>query len=824
VPNYVPGIGPMEPDLMIIGEYPGKEEDAEGIPMVGQMGRLTREMVESAGMKWEQTYRTNVFKYMPPFGDVKKYDLIDVKINESIEKLWSEEINRLKPKCILLLGNEALRAVCSLDGVLNYRGSIMPARNGMNKTVTTLNPAALFPKGEAEGLPWIYKNLIQADIQRAVDESHSSVIQLPVRSLDIAHNSLDVFRFFREYEKIKNPACDIESVNCIPVSLSFAFTPYHSLTIPLLRTIGPHPLTDMSYSELAECWKIIQEIFLSKYIVGQNFKYDEFKLNKAGFTINRLISDILLKTSILWPELPIKKLHVLTSIWTREPYYKEEGKESKIGKKFDVERFFRYNGKDSCVTKEIDIIQEEDLVELGEKFGVPLKDFYYNYYMKSHKFFLKLENNGFLTNMARKAELKTTYEALKKHEQTVLEVMVGHEVNTKSYPDVYTLLYKEMKFPPRKREPTSEDTIISLLANHCKGKDAKLKAEILESILKVRRVRDQLSRQINFKPDYDGRCKSSFKITGTETGRRSTNILKKPLRPEKIGLAFHTISKHGKLGKDIRSMFVPDPGYVLIQGDLSQAEARIVAVLAEDYELLKAFDTIDVHRRTAGMFFGFVQGLILTPGSLPIVDQLEKDGPERFTGKMFRHAGNYDMGKRRAMNEFNVNAQKYEINMNISEYKAGQYIDLFHAASPKIRGVFHKCIRAALDDNKTLINPYGRVRQFFGKWDDDLYKEGYAFIPQSTVADTTLTAALEAWDEFGHDSKECIFLSENHDALVIQAPANNWEPYAKVLKKAMQREIDFNLYCTLKRDVKLTIPVDIEMSDTNYAELRKVKV
>src|SRR5207248_6386999 len=154
---------------------------------------------------------------------------------------------------------------------------------------------------------------------------------------------------------------------------------------------------------------------------------------------------------------------------------------------------------------------------------------------------------------------------------------------------------------------------------------------------------------------------SIFKINGTETGRSSTGILKQPVRPKKIGLAFHTIPAHGRLGKDIKSMLIPDKGKIFIKMDLSQAEARIVAVLSEDWELLEAFDKIDIHRRTAALFFGLTQGLDLRQVHLGMIDSMEKDGAMRFTGKMIRHASNYGMGKRRCANEYNVSAQKYEI-------------------------------------------------------------------------------------------------------------------------------------------------------------------
>jgi hypothetical protein len=270
-------------------------------------------------------------------------------------------------------------------------------------------------------------------------------------------------------------------------------------------------------------------------------------------------------------------------------------------------------------------------------------------------------------------------------------------------------------------------------------------------------------------------------------------------------------------------MFIPDKGKVFIQADSSQAEARVVAVLSEDYELLKAFDEIDIHRRTAGLIFGYVKDLILSNTRLKIVDELDKDGPERFCGKKTRHAGNYDMKKRRFMTEFNTDAQKFGIPMTISEWRAGQMLDIFHAASPRLHGVFHRDIQDAINSSRVLIDPFGGVRVFNGRLDEDIYKEAYANIPQRTVAHLVQGAAIRI-DEEVADDKEVCFISENHDSLLMQVPATNWEPYAKLMKKHMTTPIDFGLYCTLKRDYKLTIPCDIELSDTNYSEMRKVKV
>jgi len=439
--------------------------------------------------------------------------------------------------------------------------------------------------------------------------------------------------------------------------------------------------------------------------------------------------------------------------------------------------------------------------------------------MRKHKFYLKMENNGFLIDLPRKKELSKKYGEMAKAVHDKITELVGHEVNVASYPQMFELLYKEMKFKFMKRNPTSEDTIVALLGNHAKTKEKK---DILTNILEERRIRTQKSRNISFSPDYDGRCKTSFSISATETCRSSTGILKKPVRPKKIGLAFHTIAKHGRLAKDIRSMFICDPGYVIIGADSSQAEARVVAVLAEDWELLEAFDKVDIHRRTAGMIFGYTRELVLTTGIVPVVDIMEKDGPERFCGKKTRHAGNYDMGKNEFMVNFNTDAQKFDIPMSISEWRSGQMLELFHGASPRIRNKFHKDIIDCLQSTRAIVDPYGGLRIFNGRMDTQLYKEGYANIPQRTVAHLVQGAGLTIEDELNGDV-EHMWLSEDHDSLKMQVPANNWEPYARLMKKHFEVPIDFS-GCSLKRDYMLTIPCSIEFSDTNYSEMRPIKI
>ena len=92
----------------------------------------------------------------------------------------------------------ALNAVCGVSGILNYRGSILTAKDGITKVVPTIHPAALFSHGATDsedskgGLSWVWNKVIEADVIRATEESLTKSLILPERTLSIARNSLDV--------------------------------------------------------------------------------------------------------------------------------------------------------------------------------------------------------------------------------------------------------------------------------------------------------------------------------------------------------------------------------------------------------------------------------------------------------------------------------------------------------------------------------------------------------------------------------------------------------------------------------------------------------
>ena len=101
--NIVFGTGNKEADLMLIGEGPGADEDAEGIPFVGKAGQLMNKAFIGLGIKREEVYIANIVKCRPPNNRDPESDEAMMCIN-----YLRNQVMLVKPKVIVLLGRIAL--------------------------------------------------------------------------------------------------------------------------------------------------------------------------------------------------------------------------------------------------------------------------------------------------------------------------------------------------------------------------------------------------------------------------------------------------------------------------------------------------------------------------------------------------------------------------------------------------------------------------------------------------------------------------------------------------------------------------------------------
>jgi DNA polymerase I-like protein with 3'-5' exonuclease and polymerase domains len=315
------------------------------------------------------------------------------------------------------------------------------------------------------------------------------------------------------------------------------------------------------------------------------------------------------------------------------------------------------------------------------------------------------------------------------------------------------------------------------------------------------------------------RAKTVYKITGTESGRTSTSVVKPPDSITQYGVAFQTIAKHddvtldvGISGLDIRSMFIADKNFVFLEWDYAQAEDRVVQVLAKDWDALKDMERTNYKKNIHGCKDDRHTLTAVMCCDKPFEDITDYD---RQIGKKTRHAGNYNMGKHQGM----LNFAKYGV--FLSEWKVGQLLSKFHAANSKIKQVFHQEIQEALRDNQcTLYSPDGRKRIFFNRWGDDMFKEAYSYIPQATVSDSMKFSMCRIIKQLPKDN--FYIVHEGHDSGLALVRRGNEKDFAKIIKYEGEKPINFSR-CTLSRNYDLSIPVDFKIGVV-WSELENFKV
>jgi len=805
--KIVQGAGNGNAKLMIVGEAPGADEETQGEPFVGPVGRFTREMLEQAGMTWGETFRSNIERVRPPNNNLKLMQpLLGKKPFDDLPLLW-EEIRVVKPNAILALGGHALEGLTGKHGITHYRGSILPSLNGFPKIIPSIHPSNLLQQRGEGAVKYNARYYVQLDFKRAVEQSQFKDFKLPMRRLEIIRTVSALQSFLDQYRHKKRASIDIEVCKAIPVCIGLAFNKYHAVSIPLLNVPGwrGEKLID---AEKAAIWKLLDQ-FLSDpslQIIGQNFKFDHQKLlAPCNFGVLDCWFDTRAAMHCCFQEFP-GSLEFMTSVLTEEPYYKSELKEFDPRYKNPNDLLY-YNARDAAVTYEV----FEKLYELLSELG--LLEYFFTHKQPLHKLYMDIEGVGFAVDDVEQQVIITKYNGLITAAESRFQFITGinpyqnrgkKTISIFNSPKEIAKLFVAFGFPHR--ESYGEEVITALMANHAKRPE---QIEVCQLTLDIRRYKKVISTYATADADYDGRMRTSINYCAAVTGRSGNGVLKPPVRPKQMGVGFSVLSKHGDIGPEVRGMLVADKGEVIINCDLSQAEPRIVSNLAEDWQTLSEFGVIDVHRKAA-----VICGL-----AKQMSDMVSKDDPRRFIGKTIRNAAAYDVQKHTAMVSINTDAKKLGIPLQISEAQAGVALKKFHQGYPSIKETFHKGIKSCLEKDRILINPFGRKRKFYGEWNHNLLKEAYSDIPQSTVIDQLRMAMLRVRQQI----PGIRIVLEAHDAFAFFAPDNPaiYMEWCAIVKAEMERAIDFS-QCSLPRP-PLVIPAEFEIG-INYKDLTGFKV
>jgi uracil-DNA glycosylase len=796
---------------MLIGDGGTDEDINTGYALSGSVERTLRGFCNDNKLKYDEFYKTLLIKERT---NQKKWEANVELLTDQYKEILLGEIRTIRPNIIVPIGELAFRFSTGLEGIRKFRGSIIPSRTDLVETSLRTIPI-LGPN------PYINEDyklnfIARLDFSKIAKTKDCTDKIEEIGKVWIAHTA-ESFRNFceRHYRKASFVILDIETYCGIPTCISFCFDGKESCTVPLLdrnisfgeRVLLIHEVAKLLASDLPK--------------VNQNIKFDWKKLERFGFYVKNICGDTLLATSCIYCEFP-KNLGFLTSIYTDMPYFKDEGKQ------FDPaihnrERLYLYCAKDSLATHKIYVSQ---MVEIKEQ-GV---EAVYNKLIEILPVYKKMEENGIRIDQEQQERLILKYESLFDIQKLKFQYLVGERANPLSDDQVRRIVYDELKYKRVEgvkrtksgADATDEESLEILMWAGTANSSIRDGTEILKSVIACRKLHKVL--EYLYSPIHpDGYARCEFNLAGAETGRTTTGKTtdslviydrkssKKGLfKNVDLGRSFQNIGKHGfeiegtTLGKDLRSMFVPSRGYSFVECDLSQAEARVDAVLASDLDILSVFDgPIGIHRLTGSWLYDcppeeIKKGILI-------------NGVDRYhEAKTARHAGERNMKETRLM-------------MMIKRPKGEciKILNKFHAKQPSIRAVFHKEVYENVQKHKLLIAPNGRRHDFFGHQRElyDMVNRGISFLPQAIVTDYLKDPLREIYDT--HDWARP--LNEQHDGFLSEVPVGREEEHAELTKRLTMKPINFKT-CSLSRDYELVIPMKCESSETNWAEMEELKI
>lgn len=772
----VPSFGPFEADTAIIGEGAGETELKMSMPFVGGAGALLWKTGMSYGIKRHEVYTTNVVKRQISLGkDTNERFQVSKGEFESWAGLLRWELSQLPNlRYVVLLGNYALQAVCGLSGITNWRGSILKLKLASRDVtaIAAFNPAYVMREPKFE--PILPLDLAKVRLVREGKYKEHEVNAIICRNIEESLEHLDRLRASK-----KPVAYDIETINQQTACYGFSNDKHEGVCIPL-RDANSNLY---SVQDEARLLRAIQDLFDDPDIqlVAQNATFDGYySWIKDGLRLHtRPVYDTLLAHHTLYPQLP-HSLGFLVSQYTTHPFYKDEGKDWREAG--TVDDFWRYNCKDTALTIAVFEATQRELKQQK------LYDFFTNHVMQLQPSSVRATAYGLRFDHEHRAELSeqlTAYVSqLRADFQRKAYAASGEDprfevVNPSSPSQLGELFFQKLRLVGRGTSTDVKNR--QRIAEHpLTSESSRAAIAALDLYAKEQKF---VSTYVNVKLSEDGRMRSEYKQHGTQ---------KAPGRLSSSSLLDGTGSNLQNQPQRAHKLFLADPGCAFGYFDLSQAEARVVAYLAniakwkEDFERARITGTFDCHRSLAASMWK------LPYDEVPTDDTINGEFTLRYKAKRCRHGLNYRM-----------EAAKLAETASLSLRDAHIAYNLYHEINPELRIWWDKLTHEART-TKQLWSPMGRRWIIMQRIDEATLESIVAFKPQSTIGDKV----CQVWYRSERDERwpaDCRIALNIHDALICHGPVERIKRCLAIMKEHAEQPILIN-------GEELIIPADLKMS------------
>ncbi|MBQ3496628.1 MAG: DNA polymerase I [Oscillospiraceae bacterium] len=342
--------------------------------------------------------------------------------------------------------------------------------------------------------------------------------------------------------------------------------------------------------------------------------------------------------------------------------------------------------------------------------------------------------------------------ALAALEQEIYEQANG-AFNINSPKQLGEVLFDRLGLPHGKRTKTGWSTNADVLE--------KLRYEhpIVENVLRYRqyaKLKSTYADGLLEAVDADGRVRTSFQMTVTATGRLSStepNLQNIPTRTE--------------IGSELRRMFVPDEGCVLVDADYSQIELRLLAHIAQDETMLRAFaDGTDIHAVTASQVFGVPQCAV--------------------TAQMRSHAKAVNFGIVYGISAFSLSQ---DIGVSVAEAKS--YMESYLAHYDGVRTYMDAVVARARREGyvETLMHRRRALPEInASNFQRRSFSERVALNTpiQGTAADLMKAAMVKVDARLRAEGLAAHIILQVHDELIVECPAAEAERVCALLTQEME--------------------------------------
>ncbi len=372
----------------------------------------------------------------------------------------------------------------------------------------------------------------------------------------------------------------------------------------------------------------------------------------------------------------------------------------------------------------------------------------------------RMENRGIAID---KEQLGQFGEMLSRRIAQCEEIIYSYseeKFNINSTKQLGELLFDKLGLPPVKKTKTGYSTNAEVLEK------LKSKHPIIPAIMDYRmltKLKSTYADGLLAVICDDGRIRTTFQNLVTATGRLSStepNLQNIPVRTD--------------LGAEIRKMFIPKPGCVLVDADYSQIELRVLAHIAGDKVMQEAFiNGMDVHTVTAAQVFGV--------------------SAEQVTPLQRRHAKAVNFGIVYGISEFSLAED-----IGVSRWEAKEYIDSYLAHYSGVREYMKRVVEDARQKGYTATM-YGRKRYIPELSASNFnIRSGAERIAlntpiQGTAADLIKLAMIRVENALNANFPEAELLLQVHDELIVECPKEMAHSVAQLVSREMQAVANLSL-------------------------------